>query len=40
MFLAETWVDVARLKEIKNNINFENLFFVDINNRGGGLAMY
>ena len=40
MFLAETWADEARLKEIKRNINFENLFFVDRNNRGGGLAMY
>ena len=39
VFLAETWADEARLKEIKRNINFENLFFVDRNNRGGGLAM-
>ena len=40
VFLAETWVDEARLKEIQQNINFENLFFVERNNRGGGLALY
>ena len=40
VFLAETWADEARLKEIKCNINFEFHFFVDKNNRGGGLAMY
>ena len=40
VFLAETWVDEARLKEIQRNIYFENLFFVERNNRGGGLALY
>ena len=40
VFLVETWVDKARLKEIQRNINFENLFFVERNNRGGGLALY
>lgn len=40
VFLAKTWADKARLKEIKRNLNFENLFFVDKNNGGGGLAMY
>ena len=40
MFLVETLVDEVRLKEIKRNLNFKNLFFVDKNNRGGGLAMY
>ena len=40
VFLAETWADVARLKEIKHNLDFENLFFVERTNRGGGLALY
>ena len=41
VFLAETWADEARLKEIQRNIKFENLFYVDRNPRGGGgLALY
>ena len=40
VFLAETWAVEARLKEIKRNLDFENLFFVERNNRGGGLALY
>lgn len=28
------------LKEIKCNLDFKNLFFVERNNRGGGLALY
>ncbi|KAK9995039.1 hypothetical protein SO802_024742 [Lithocarpus litseifolius] len=40
VFLAETWADEARLKDIKRNINFENLFFVESNTSGGGLALY
>lgn len=40
VFLAGTWADEARLKEIKRNLDFENLFFVERNNRGGGLALY
>ena len=40
VFLAETWVDEARLKEIKRNLDFENLFFVERNNKGRGLALY
>lgn len=40
VFLAETWADKARLKEIKCNLDFENLFFVERNNKGGGLALY
>ena len=32
VFLAETWADEARLKEIKRNLNFGNLFFVDRKN--------
>ena len=40
MFLVETWADEERLKEVQRNLNFENLFFVEQNNRGGGLALY
>ena len=39
MFIAKTWADEARLKEI-HNIDFENLLSVERNNRGGGLALY
>lgn len=27
VLLAETWADEARLKEIKRNLEFDNLFF-------------
>ena len=40
MFLTETWADETRLQEIKHKIEFDNLFFVERNNRGGGLALY
>ena len=40
VFIAETWADEARLQEIKLNIEFDNLFFVERNNRGGGLALF
>ena len=40
MFLAETWADEARPQEIKCKIEFDNLFFVERNNRGGSLALY
>ena len=40
LFLAETWADKAKLKEIKQKIEFDNLFIVERNNRGGGLAIF
>ena len=40
VFITETWVDKARLKEIQRQIEFENFFFRERNNRGGGLALY
>ena len=41
VFLAETWADEARLKEVQRNIKFDNLFYVERNHRGGGgLALY
>ena len=29
VFLAETWADEARLKEIQRNIKFDNMFYVE-----------
>ena len=41
MFLAETWAEEARLKEVQRNIKFNNLFYVERNPKGGGgLALY
>ena len=41
VFLVETWVDEARLKEVQRNIKFDNMFYVEKNLRsGGGLALY
>ena len=40
VFIAETWADKARLKEVQRKIEFDNLFFVERKNRGGGLALY
>ena len=40
MFLAETWADEARLKDIQRSIKFDNLFFVERHGRRGGLALY
>ena len=40
MFLAETWADKARLKELKRNLGFDKLHFVERLNRGGGLAIF
>ncbi|XP_075663039.1 uncharacterized protein LOC142632542 [Castanea sativa] len=39
MFLAATWADEARLKDVKRKIQFENLFVSPKTNRGGGLDM-
>ena len=40
VFIAKTWVDKARLKEVQRKIEFDNLFFVKRNNKGGGLVLY
>ena len=40
MFLAETWADEARLKEVKRNLGFDNLHFVERINKGGSLALF
>ena len=40
MFLAETWVDEARLKSVLRKIKFKNMFVAPRQNRGGGLALF
>ena len=40
MFIAETWADEARLKDIKRKLEFDHLFVVPRINRGGGLALF
>ena len=40
MFIAKTWVDEVRLKDIKRNLEFDHVFVVPRINRGGGLALF
>ena len=40
IFLAETWVDEARLKNVLRKIKFENMFIAPRSNKGGGLVLY
>ena len=40
VFIVKIWANEIRLKEVQWNLDFENLFFVERNNRGGGLALY
>ena len=40
VFLAKTWADEARLKELKRNLGFDNLHFVERISREGGLALF
>ena len=40
LFLAETWVDEARLKDVKRKIQFENIFVLPRTSRGGGLVLF
>ncbi|KAK9989615.1 hypothetical protein SO802_029854 [Lithocarpus litseifolius] len=40
VFLAETWADEARLKQVQRKIQFENIFSTPRLNRGGGLVMF
>ena len=40
MFLVETWSDEARLKDIKRKLEFDHVFVVPQENRGGGLALF
>ena len=40
MFLVETWSDEARLKDIKRKLEFDQVFVVPRENRGGGLELF
>ena len=40
MFIAETWANEVRLKDIKRNLEFYHVFVVPRINRGGGLALF
>lgn len=40
VFLAEKWANEARLKNIKRDLDFDNMFFVPRINRGDGLDLY
>ena len=40
MFLAKTWADEARLKQVLQKIQFENIFIAPRPNRGGGLVLF
>ena len=40
MFLAETWIDEARLKNVLRKIKFENMFIAPRSNKAGGLVLY
>ena len=40
VFIAETWVDEASLKDVKQKIQFENMFVVPREARGGGLVLF
>ena len=40
VFIAETWTDDARLKDVKMKIQFDNMFVVPRANRGGGLVLF
>lgn len=39
IFIAKTLANEARLKRIKRNLDFENMFFIPRINRGGGLVL-
>ena len=40
MFLAETWVDEVRQKNMMRKIRCENIFIAPRSNRGGGLVLF
>ena len=40
MFIAETWVDEARLKIVKRRLKFDHMFSVPRVNKGGGLVLF
>lgn len=40
VFLAETWIDKARLKDVKRKIQFENMFVSPRTNKGVRLVLF
>ena len=40
VFLAKTWADEARLNYVQSRIQFDQKFFVERINRGGGLVLF
>ena len=40
VFLAETWADEVRLKNVLRKIRCENIFSAPRINRGGGLVLF
>ena len=40
VFLAETWTDEARQKNMMRKIRCENIFIAPRSNRGGGLVLF
>ena len=40
MFLAETWADETRLKDMKRKFQFENMFVSPRTSKGGGLVLF
>ena len=40
VFLAGTWADEARLNYVQSRIQFDQKFFVERINRGGGLVLF
>ena len=40
LFIVETWKDEIKLKYIKRILEFDQVFVVPRNNRGGGLALF
>ena len=40
VFLAKIWADKARLKQVLQKIQFENIFIAPRPNRGGGLVLF
>ena len=39
MFLAEPWIDDARLDQVLRNFDFKNKWSIPSGNRGGGLVL-
>lgn len=40
VFLAETWQNEYRMKNLRWRLGFKNFFVVQSNNNGGGIALY